>query len=88
MKRRAIIKVLAVVTGAFMQQKAEAQKLTDGTGTGTFRAPPLSPTQSLMLGLADRDNDSVRGGIDEISVSYNGETIRLSAKEIFEALKG
>jgi hypothetical protein len=82
MKRRAIIRTLATIMAAFAGKRAVAQQAASVAFTsGAF----IDPVMSVSLDLVDAD--AKEGGIGSIHISYHGETVTLTAKEIFEALK-
>lgn len=96
MKRRAIIKTLATIAAALtgkyavaQEEKASASYPTlTGTTDGLYVASSTSLIPPVMsVSLALEDADARQGGISSINITYHGETVTLTAKEIFEALR-
>ena len=87
MRRRNIIRSLVTIVGAFVSPRVvrsqEGNSVTNYAGTIGIWEPKNAI--DFHVTLVDRDQDH---GVRSITVEYSGEKIVLTAREIFEALKG
>lgn len=94
MKRRnAVIRVLATIAAAISTplraqepEHTTTDLLVPTATTGSIPFVAYNPHQSITLILVD-EAEKDRHGIDVIQVEYQGRTIKLTAKEIMDALE-
>ena len=98
-RRQGIIAVLATIAAVLMPRQAKAQEpppaetkdLSSTTTQLVLASPSLYPAEQLRLTLADEDDKSSPWGYSAISgieVEYKGRHVKISAKEIMDALEG
>lgn len=80
MKRRGVIAVIASIVASLVN-RGSAQR------NGTAFATTLSRHQSYILTLVD-EADADAYGVDYITIRYQGREVKLSAKEVMDALEG
>jgi hypothetical protein len=83
MKRRGVIAYLAAAAASLTGQS----KYESSESSGRSTSLTLSQKQRFSLTLVDKDGPEA-WGVDEIELSYKGEKLTLTAKEIWDALKG
>ena len=79
MKRRGVIRAIAALAAAYYRPRPVKAQTSSGLVS-------VSHHSSFQLALAD-EKDEEAYGLVSISITYKGETVVLTAHEIFEALK-
>ena len=82
-RRNGIVALFGAIVGAMTGGVVNSQTTSSGSVSGSVVSFGRRPSR-VLLSLAD-ENDTQ--GWSEVSVTYRGETVSISAKEIFEALK-
>lgn len=96
-RRQGVIAALATVAGALAGQQVEKPKPSGGTGTVTSdfgttgnltsASTLLDSHTHLLLEMVD-EADKQLWGIDSIIVRYGKRSVKLTAKDIMDALEG
>ncbi len=91
-RRQAILAVLAGIVGAFQHRSAEGQdRSVNAQGATTTTGRVVLPADNIGVTLEFADEGPARSFADIgwtfVQVKYKGETVKLTAKEIFEALR-
>lgn len=91
-RRSAIIKALVMFAGGVVGRRVQGQDidhkdlvLADSTGTFSTIGISQSMQQSMHLRLELVDDKNAQG-LDALEIAYQGKTLRLTAKEIWDAL--